>query len=98
MILCNSHGLQLIFKDLLQRPAIKKAWSLASSTVNGLQNSPKQLAYLYEEQEKAYKVTGRHWWHQLLHDGAHSIIYSSQSTTQKKLFAALHFATTLNSD
>jgi len=51
---CDSHGLQLIFKDLLQQPHIKEYWNLASTVVNALRNSSKQHSYLYQEQEKAY--------------------------------------------
>ena len=49
IVLYDSYSLQLIFKDLLQHPTIKEAQSIASTIVNGLQNSSKQLAYLYEE-------------------------------------------------
>jgi hypothetical protein len=52
---CDSHGLQLIVKDLLERPSIKKYWTLASTVVNTIRNSGKQHSYLYQEQEKVYK-------------------------------------------
>jgi len=52
---CDSHGLQLIFKDLLQQPIIKQYWNLATTIVNTLRNSGKQHSNLYEEQEKVYK-------------------------------------------
>ena len=51
---CDSHGLQLIFKDLLERPIIKQFWTTASAIVNGFRNAPKQYAYLRQEQKKAY--------------------------------------------
>ena len=45
-ILCNSHGLQLIIKDLLQLPSIKKIFDEASAIVNLFQHSSKQYSYL----------------------------------------------------
>jgi hypothetical protein len=52
---CDSHGLQLIFKDLLQQPTIKQYWNQATTVVNTLRNSAKQHSFLYEEQERIYK-------------------------------------------
>jgi hypothetical protein len=46
----NSHGLQLIIKDLLLLPAFNRIWSLASNIVNSFRNAPKQYGYLQQEQ------------------------------------------------
>ena len=45
-ILCDSHSLQLIIKDLLQLPSIKKIFDEASAIVNLFQHSSKQYSYL----------------------------------------------------
>jgi hypothetical protein len=52
---CDSHSLQLVIKDLLQHPTIEKAWKEALAIVTNIRNASKQLAYLWEEQEKLYK-------------------------------------------
>jgi vacuolar-type H+-ATPase subunit F/Vma7 len=33
---CDSHGLQLLIKDILQQPNIKSTWSAATAIVNKL--------------------------------------------------------------
>jgi hypothetical protein len=53
---CDSHGLQLIIKDLLQRPQIEKAFKAALQIVNGIRNASKQLSLLWIEQERVYKT------------------------------------------
>ena len=53
-ILCDSHGLQLIIKDLLQLPSIKKIFDEASAIVSLFRHSLKQYAYLQVEQLKHY--------------------------------------------
>jgi hypothetical protein len=54
MVPCDSHGLQLLIKDILQRPDIKDIWGIATAVVNRLRNSRKQYAFLKEEQRKLY--------------------------------------------
>lgn len=54
---CDSHGLQLVIKDILQRPTIAGVWKAALQVVNGIRNAGKQQLFLWEEQEKAYKGT-----------------------------------------
>ena len=51
---CDSYGLQLLIKDILQRPGIKKTWQLAANIVTGFKAASKQYAYLRVEQEKEY--------------------------------------------
>jgi hypothetical protein len=51
---CDSHGLQLLIKDILQRPSIKKIWQIAANIVTAFKNASKQYAYLRVEQEKEY--------------------------------------------
>jgi Protein of unknown function (DUF 659) len=53
-VLCDSHGLQLIIKDLLQLPTIKKIFEEASAIVGLFRHSSKQYAYLQSEQLKHY--------------------------------------------
>jgi hypothetical protein len=52
---CDSHGLQLVIKDLLKRPTIEMVFKDALQIVNGIRNAGKQQSFLWEEQEKAYK-------------------------------------------
>jgi hypothetical protein len=52
---CDSHGLQLIIKDLLQRSQIEKVFREALSIVNKFRNTGKQLSLLGVEQERVYK-------------------------------------------
>jgi hypothetical protein len=52
---CDSHGLQLIIKDLLQRPQIEKDFKAALQIVDGSRNGSKQLSLLWIEQERVYK-------------------------------------------
>ena len=46
MVPCDSHGLQLLIKDLLLIPNIEQVWKLASNIVNSLRNALKQYAFL----------------------------------------------------
>jgi len=43
---CDSHGLQLVIKDLLQRLIIEKYWKIASKVVNNICNALKQQSFL----------------------------------------------------
>jgi hypothetical protein len=52
---CDSHGIQLVVKDLLERPTIEHAWKEASQIVNSIRNSPKQQSFLWQEMERLYK-------------------------------------------
>jgi hypothetical protein len=55
MVPCESHGLQLLIKDLLEKPPLINAvWKKASLLVNALRNAPKQYAYLRIQQEQIY--------------------------------------------
>lgn len=90
---CDSHGLQLIFKDLLQQPVIKQYWTLASTIVNTLRNSAKQHSYLcMRSRRRSTKERGGPWLLQLLLDGGLNTICSSQSTIRRRLFVVLPFA------
>jgi hypothetical protein len=51
---CDSHGLQLLIKDILQLPNIKKIWQIAANIVAGFKNASKQYAFLRVEQQKEY--------------------------------------------
>jgi hypothetical protein len=51
---CDSHGLQLLIKDILQRPGIKKIWEVVANIVTRFKTASKQYAYLRVEQEKEY--------------------------------------------
>jgi hypothetical protein len=42
----NSHGLQLVIKDLLKRPTIELVFKDALQIVNGIQNAGKQQSFL----------------------------------------------------
>jgi hypothetical protein len=53
-VLCDSHGLQLIIKDLLKLPTIKEIFEAASAIVGLFRHSSKQYAYLRSEQLKHY--------------------------------------------
>jgi hypothetical protein len=52
---CDSRGLQLLIKDILQRPSIQKAWLTAANIVTGFKTASKQYAYLRVEQQKEYR-------------------------------------------
>ena len=54
-VLCDSHSLQLIIKDLLMLPTIKKIFEAASAIVGLFRHSSKQYAYLQSEQLKHYR-------------------------------------------
>lgn len=55
--LCDSHGLQLLIKDILQLPWFKELMKKISKLVSAFRKSPLQLAILREHQKKEY---GRH--------------------------------------
>jgi Protein of unknown function (DUF 659) len=55
MVPCESHGLQLLIKDILEKLSfINSVWKKASLLVNFLRNAPKQYAYLRLQQEQIY--------------------------------------------
>ena len=43
---CDSHGIQLLIKDILMIPPIEKFWKLASNIVNAFRHATKQYQYL----------------------------------------------------
>jgi hypothetical protein len=43
---CDSHGLQLVIKDLLKRPTIELVFKDALQIVNGIRNAGKQQSFL----------------------------------------------------
>lgn len=51
---CDSHGLQLIIKDLLHLPRIHEAFSVATKIVTYFRSSAKQLASLRTFQQQIY--------------------------------------------
>jgi hypothetical protein len=54
MVPCDSHGIQLLIKDILMLPSIDHLWKQASTIVNGLRNAPKQYKFLQIEQFRQY--------------------------------------------
>jgi hypothetical protein len=55
-ILCDSHGLQLLIKDLLDQPQITVVMSKANAIVTGFYQAKKQYAILQSKQEQAYAL------------------------------------------
>jgi hypothetical protein len=52
---CDSHGLQLLIKDLLNSvPSINATWQKASTIANTLRNATKQYQFLRRQQEMVY--------------------------------------------
>lgn len=51
---CDSHGLQLLIKDLLFLPSIRQIFSVATNVVSFFRSSPKQYAILRSHQLKSY--------------------------------------------
>jgi hypothetical protein len=51
---CDSHGLQLLIKDLLDLPVFKKLHDKIQNIVNDFKNSPLQYARLQECQRQKY--------------------------------------------
>jgi hypothetical protein len=49
---CDSYGLLLLIKDILQRLSIKNTWQIAANIVTGFKNALKQYIYLQAKQEK----------------------------------------------
>ena len=52
--LCDSHGLQLLIKDILQLPWFKEVMQKVTRVVTAFRKSPLQLAILREYQQKEY--------------------------------------------
>ena len=57
-ILCDSHGLQLLIKDLLHLPSMQEVFTAASNIVTYFQSSPKQQDILHKMQLQEY---GKHY-------------------------------------
>ena len=53
-VLCDSHGLQLLIKDLLSLPDFASIVQQATNLISGFSSSKLQKARLYEEQERIY--------------------------------------------
>jgi hypothetical protein len=51
---CDSHGIQLLIKDLLDLGGIKTVWKQANSIISSFRSSPKQLKYLRIIQKREY--------------------------------------------
>ncbi|RDW86373.1 uncharacterized protein DSM5745_03015 [Aspergillus mulundensis] len=49
---CDSHGLQLLMKDLLSLGEIKEVFKNAASVISYFRNSPKQLAWIHHYQRR----------------------------------------------
>jgi hypothetical protein len=53
---CDSHGIQLLIKDLLLLVlSINLVWQKASTIVNTLRNATKQYQFLQQQQERVYR-------------------------------------------
>ena len=53
-VLCDSHGLQLLLGDIIEKPFITKVWKRAQRIAVAFLSSPKELAILWEYMEQAY--------------------------------------------
>jgi hypothetical protein len=49
---CDSHGLQLLIKDLLDQPRIAEVMIMAQTIINAFHRAEKQYAILRSKQEK----------------------------------------------
>ena len=49
---CDSHGLQLLIKDLLEQPRIQEVMRMAQAIVQAFYKAKKQYAILRSKQEK----------------------------------------------
>jgi hypothetical protein len=54
---CDSHGIQLVIKDILQLPSIQHTFTSAANIVTHFRNSPKQYAILRSKQTEIYDQT-----------------------------------------
>lgn len=55
---CDSHGIQLVLKDILDLKSIKEVFEPAAKVVDYFRHSPKQYAFLRKYQESHY---GKHY-------------------------------------
>jgi hypothetical protein len=53
---CDSHGLQLLIKDLLNQPGIAEVMRKAQAIVVGFHHAKKQYSILRSKQEQAYAL------------------------------------------